>query len=400
PSRGAGMNGQVMPAPSASLAADPVAVAVQLPAVAGVAGVHGGRTGRARGIAVLVVGAAAAGAAVVRLLLRCGLVHRGGGRRRLGLGLRGRLGLGGRFRRGLLLGGDDISLAGRGPLVVVLDRKEALAVAQHAFHGVGLGGLDPQVVLVLHGDLPGHVLAAVVLERREPGGGVAVALLPVQAGLDGEQVQRVVGELAAGLLVPARSAGLPGVGERDDVIDVDRAVLAIEVDGVAAVRGVEGAALDDAAVRPALEGDRGEVAAQNVVSGVAAVAVHVVAPAEQVAVVVGLRTATLLVESGEDGERGALGGDGLRGGGGRRGGGGGGRRGGRRLRRGSGRRRLRGVGLVRRDRRRFEDGGLTAVELVLRDRRAARGENDRGHEGEGEHERPGDQRSPGRLLER
>ena len=56
------MTSQVMPAPLASLAADPVAVAVQLPAVAGVAGVHGGRTGRARGIAVLVVGAGAAGA--------------------------------------------------------------------------------------------------------------------------------------------------------------------------------------------------------------------------------------------------------------------------------------------------------------------------------------------------
>ena len=168
------------------------------------------------------------------------------------------------------------------------------------------------------------------------------------------------------------------------MVDVDRAVLAIEVDGVAAVRGVEGAALDHAAVRAALEGDLGEVAAQDVVAGVAAVAVHVVAPAEQLAVVVRLRGAALLVESGELGESGALGGDGLRGGGGRR------RRcrGGRGLGGGSLCRRLRRGGLHRGGRGLFESGGLSCGDLGGRGRRGGRAEDH--HAQEPKRDRSGD----------
>src|SRR5699024_12161969 len=110
-------------------------------------------------------------------------------------------------------------------------------------------------------------------------------------------------------------------------------------------------------------------AAQDVVAGVAAVAVHVVTPAEQVAVVVGLRGAALLVESGELGESGALGGDGLRGGGGRRGGRGGGRRGGGRLCGRSLRLRVRRGGFFRRDRGLLEGCGLGGGHLGRRGRR-------------------------------
>src|SRR5699024_4831271 len=261
-------------------AAHAVAVAVQVRAVSRIALAHGRRAGRPGRFAVRVVHAA-----VTAALCGGGLrSRRRGGLRPTGL---------------LLLRGDHVALARPGPgVAVALESGEALAAAEHALHRVGFGGFDPEVVLRLHRDLPRHVLAAVVLLRRQPGRGIASALLPVQARLDGEQVQRVVGELAARVLVPARGAGLPCVGQRHHVVDVDGAVRAIEAHGLAAVRGGERAQQHHAPARAGLQGDLLEVAAQDVVAGVAAVAVQVVAPAEGVAGVARLRGAALLLELG------------------------------------------------------------------------------------------------------
>src|SRR5699024_6131431 len=187
-------------------AAHAVAVAVQVRAVSRIALAHGCRAGRPGRVAVRVVHAAVAAA-----LCGGGLrSRRRGGLRPTGL---------------LLLRGDHVALARPGPgVAVALEGGEALAAAEHALHRVGFGGFDPEVVLRLHRDLPRHVLAAVVLLRRQPGRGIASALLPVQARLDRQQVQRVVGELAARVLAPARGAGLPCVGQRHHVVDVDGAV--------------------------------------------------------------------------------------------------------------------------------------------------------------------------------
>ena len=68
------------------------------------------------------------------------------------------------------------------------------ARAEHRGDGVLLGLGHPEAVAHLDRDLPGHVGAAVALVRRQPGRGVAVPLRPVQRAVDGEQVQRVVGE--------------------------------------------------------------------------------------------------------------------------------------------------------------------------------------------------------------
>jgi hypothetical protein len=74
-----------------------------------------------------------------------------------------------------------------------------------------------------------------------------------------------------------RPAGLPGVAERDDVVDIDLArAAAHERDDLRRVGvGREPARQDDAAVRPHLGGLVGEVSAEDVVAGVAPVAVRV-----------------------------------------------------------------------------------------------------------------------------
>jgi hypothetical protein len=100
---------------------------------------------------------------------------------------------------------------------------------------------------------------------------------------NGQQVARVVGEVAATLVVPFARAFVPGVRKRNQVVDlhgVRRVGAAGERDGLPRIRVVQHASLR---VAGAGSHDQiGEVSAQDVVPGVAAVVaeldVHVVAP--------------------------------------------------------------------------------------------------------------------------
>ena len=102
---------------------------------------------------------------------------------------------------------------------------------------------------LLHADLVGDVGAPEGLVRRQPGGGVAVALLLVRRPVDGEEVDRVVGEVDPLRLRQPLRTGLPGVAEGDDVVDLHggaRAGAADEVDRIPGVRIVQHAGEDAA----------------------------------------------------------------------------------------------------------------------------------------------------------
>ena len=174
------------------------------------------------------------------------------------------------------------------------------AGVQHPGHRVVLGLGHPQPVGGLHRHLPGDVGAAVPGDVGQPGGGVGVALLAVGGVVDGQQVERVVGEGRAAGLVPGEGAGLPAVAERDHVVDVDAAAVALlEPDRLPGVGVGEGAGHHDT-VAAGLQRLVDEVAGQDVVAGVAAVAVDVgpLLP-ELVAVVAGLRRAALDRQPGQ-----------------------------------------------------------------------------------------------------
>jgi hypothetical protein len=120
--------------------------------------------------------------------------------------------------------------------------------------------------------------------RRQPGVGIAECLVEVGFCADGQQIARIVGEIAAALLVPVAGALVPGIRQRDDVIDLDRLGglgAADEGDGLAGVRVDQDTALGIASDRP--DQQLGEITSQDVVAGVAAVVaeldVDVVAPA-------------------------------------------------------------------------------------------------------------------------
>ena len=107
-----------------------------------------------------------------------------------------------------------------------------------------------QPPLRLHRDLPRHEPAPVRPLRRQPRGGVAVALLRVRRAVDREQVERVVGERASARRVPLRRTLLPRVGQRDHVVDLHRGRVGLgEHEPPPGVRIVQHARDHDAAVR-------------------------------------------------------------------------------------------------------------------------------------------------------
>src|SRR5699024_227994 len=210
------------PALSRLLAADAVAVAIEVCAVPRVAHAHRCGTGLTRGGAVL----------VMRRPVR-GPGGAGAGRtlrtRRLGgaLGLR-------RLLR-LLRGRDVVAVAGGGPGRVFGECRLLVAVGEHALHRGLLRLDDPESVLVFDRDLAGDVFAAVALVRRQPGRGVPIALLTVEVRAHREQVERIVAELLEGVLVEVRRPGLPRVRAGDDVVDVDVVRGPIEGEGLTLV---------------------------------------------------------------------------------------------------------------------------------------------------------------------
>ena len=112
---------------------------------------------------------------------------------------------------------------------------------------------------------------------REPGGGVVRSLVLVHVPVDRDEVRRVIRECERRRGGPARAALAPGVGESDDVVDLHggaRARSAREGDEVPAV-GIVQASGDDQARLQRIVDDVGQPGGQQVVAGVAAVAVDV-----------------------------------------------------------------------------------------------------------------------------
>ena len=110
-------------------------------------------------------------------------------------------------------------------------------------------------------------------------GGVRIGLLLVRRAVRGEQVLRVVRQLAALLGGQILRAGLPCVRQCNHVVNLHRRgglLAALELDGLAGVRVIQSAGNDGACVGPDLETNIGQVAAQNIVAGVALVAVNVI----------------------------------------------------------------------------------------------------------------------------
>ncbi len=163
-----------------------------------------------------------------------------------------------------------------------------------------LGG-DAQPVGVLDQDLLHHVRTVEAGVRGQPGGGVVSLLVLVHLTIDRDEVGRVVRELQGQRGRPLRRTLAPGVRQCHHVVDLHGSAglrAAAELDQVTGVRVGQGAA-DHHARYDRVEVDVGEPAAQHVVAGVAAVAVHVrPRRSEEVPVVVSQR------ERGPNGERG------------------------------------------------------------------------------------------------
>lgn len=160
---------------------------------------------------------------------------------------------------------------------------------------------------MLDGDLPGHVRAPVGAAGRQPGGGVAVALLLVEAALHRLQVERIVGQCESIPGADLLGARLPGVHQRHQVVDLHQGGglhPARELHRPARVDADEGAGGHLA--RPCL-GQAGQVGGENVVARVASVAVDILPGRAEVAgaVVAGLRGAALYRQGGEHGGGGA-----------------------------------------------------------------------------------------------
>src|SRR5699024_11912760 len=137
-------------------------------------------------------------------------------------------------------------------LVVIAGHGQVVG-RQHVHVGRGVPAL---------GDIAGGVPVPVPL-----GDGV-VALGHVRRGVDGDEVGRIVGEAPSLLAAPVLRAGVPGVAEGDDVVDLH--VLAqVPLDRGPRVRVMQDP-VGGLAVGPILVGDLHTVTAHDLVTGVAA----------------------------------------------------------------------------------------------------------------------------------
>ena len=100
--------------------------------------------------------------------------------------------------------------------------RARLAAVQHRCHRALLVRRNPEPVGGFDRNLPCDEFAAERHVGRQPGVGVAESLVEVGFCANGKQVARIVGEIAAALLVPVAGALVPGVRQRDDVLDLDR----------------------------------------------------------------------------------------------------------------------------------------------------------------------------------
>jgi hypothetical protein len=137
---------------------------------------------------------------------------------------------------------------------------------------------DPETVFGFDGGLAGDVLASEGLVWRQPGGCIFVALCTVGGAIGSHEVQCIIGEFLALVCVELLRALLPGVAEGDNVVDLDvgAGVLATDkVDGCTGVLVDQRSGGDYTIVGTRLERFVGQIPGEDVIAGVAAVAVRV-----------------------------------------------------------------------------------------------------------------------------
>ena len=127
--------------------------------------------------------------------------------------------------------------------------------------------------------------AAVGLVGRQPRCRVTVPLLLVYPPDRSLQIKRIIGEVGAREQIQLLRAGLPGIGQCDDVIDLNvrrRSRTALELDGGAGVGVIEDPAENRATIGSWLEDHIDEISAQDVIAGVTSVMAqghcHIVSP--------------------------------------------------------------------------------------------------------------------------
>lgn len=139
----------------------------------------------------------------------------------------------------------------------------------------GGGAVDGQAVLAGDERELLRVLAVEALVGRHPAARGRVALVLVRRPVHRDEIPRIVGERGASGVVPRPGAHVPGVGQRDDVVDLHlgRGLrAALEPDRRAAVRVDQHSRGDCAGARRGADvGLVRQVAVQHVVAGVAAV---------------------------------------------------------------------------------------------------------------------------------
>ena len=154
----------------------------------------------------------------------------------------------------------------------------AHTVIEHPYHRLLFGCLNPQPILRLNAHLLLHIDAPVRLISWQPGSRVCIALLLVSRPIYSEQIIGVIGELNALLLRQFLSASLPRVRQGYHMIDLHRArgvFSASKVDAHPRIRILQGAAEHCAGACSWFNRHLVQIAAQNIVAGIAPVTVGV-----------------------------------------------------------------------------------------------------------------------------
>lgn len=136
----------------------------------------------------------------------------------------------------------------------------------------------PGIVFRLHLSLARNVVAAEVLVRRQPGSGVLIRLRGIRGTIRGHKVQWIVGEFQTLLSAPLLRTLLPGIGQRNNVVDLNRcagALAPLELNGLASVWVVESAGEYDALNLGGFELYVFQVPGKDVIARIAAIVVCV-----------------------------------------------------------------------------------------------------------------------------
>ena len=95
------------------------------------------------------------------------------------------------------------------------------ALVKHLVENVVFALVDAQAVFSFDADLVADIGALVIGVLRQPLSGVLILLGLVSGSIHGQQILRVIGKFDPPVLIPIPSAGGPGLGEGDLVVDLD-----------------------------------------------------------------------------------------------------------------------------------------------------------------------------------